>query len=245
MKKTLAIVLLVALVACGRQHPTQEGKPGAQSTTTTVAASNEPGALELTCAAFANATGASLEARFGAANVVQQSIAGAEGAEAPGTVLFPNNPARRVEIIWNDTAGRTHPANVSVTGTEGQHSDWTGPSGLVLGEALTDVERANGGAFMLYGFDWDYGGLVTDWRGGALHPAGICTVHVGFQPSADVGAAAGDSAFRSDSSEMRGARPYVSEIGVSYVGDAGGDSSSAPDDDDKTQSDQPSRKIAE
>ena len=215
MKRVFAIVALAALCACGQQG--QARKPG-EATTIAAAPAPAPGAYELSCAAFASATGASLEQRFGAANVVQQNIPGAEGEESPGTVLFPNDPSRRVEIMWNDTPGRTSPASITVSGTQGQHSQWTGPHGLVLGENMTDVERANGGAFILYGFEWDYGGAVTDWRGGAFAPQDNCHVHVGFQPGGDAGRASGDSAFRSDSTEMRNTHPYVSEIGVSFVG---------------------------
>jgi hypothetical protein len=49
-------------------------------------------------------------------------------------------------------------------------------------------------------------------------------VHVGFQPTGDAGRAAGDTAFRSDSAEMRGANPYVAIIGVSFVGTPSGQS---------------------
>jgi hypothetical protein len=222
MQKIMAIAALAALTACGPQG----GKPGATTTTATNSAptASASGAFELSCAAFANATGASLEQRFGAGNVVQQSIAGAEGEEAPGTVLFPNDPARRVEIFWNDTPGRTSPSSITISGTEGQRSQWTGPHNLTLGESMADVEHANGGAFTLYGFEWDYGGTVTDWRGGALAPDDNCHVRIGFQPTGDAGRASGDSAFRSDSAEMRAARPYVAVIGVSFIGTPSGQS---------------------
>lgn len=222
MRRLIAVAAIAALCACGPQAP-QAGKPSGETTTTLATTAPAAGALELSCAAFANATGASLEQRFGAANVVQQNIPGAEGEEAPGTVLFPNDLARRVEIMWNDTPGRTSPASITISGVQGQRSQWTGPHGLVLGESMADVERANGGAFVLYGFEWDYGGTVTDWRGGALAPQDNCHVHVGFQPSGDAGRASGDSAFRSDSTEMRNARPYVSIIGVSFVGSPSAD----------------------
>ncbi|MBS0386181.1 MAG: hypothetical protein JSS00_12620, partial [Proteobacteria bacterium] len=90
--------------------------------------------------------------------------------------------------------------------------------------SMADVERANGGAFVLYGFEWDYGGTVTDWRGGAFAPQDNCHVRVGFQPGGDAGRASGDSAFRSDSTEMHNAHPYVSIIGVSFVGTPSGQS---------------------
>jgi hypothetical protein len=225
MKRIVAIGALAALAACGPQG----GKPGETTTTTTTATTiSAPGALELSCAAFANATGASLERRFGAANVVQQNIPGGEGEEAPGTVLFPNDPSRRVEIFWNDTSSRISPASITISGTQGQRSQWTGPHNLTLGESMADVEHANGGAFTLYGFEWDYGGTVTDWRGGALAPDDNCHVHVGFQPTGDAGRASGDTAFRSDSAEMRAANPYVAIIGVSFVGTPSGQNNQNP-----------------
>lgn len=222
MQKIMAIAALAALTACGPQG----GKPSETTTTATNSATtaSAPGAFELSCAAFANVTGASLEQRFGAANVVQQNIPGAEGEEALGTVLFPNDSARRVEIFWNDTPGRTSPASVTISGTQGQRSQWTGPHNLTLGESMADVEHANGGAFTLYGFEWDYGGTVTDWRGGTLAPDDNCHVRVGFQPTGDAGRASGDTAFRSDSAEMRAARPYVAVIGVSFIGTPSGQS---------------------
>src|SRR5262249_52958270 len=162
MKRMIAFAALAALAACGQQGA-QGGKPGGSATappaTSPAATATAPGAYELSCAAFANVTGAALEQRYGSANVVQQNIPGAEGEEAPGTVVFPNEPARRIEIMWNDTPGRTNPSSISVSGVEGQRSQWTGPHGLALGENMSDVERANGGAFVLYGFEWDYGGI--------------------------------------------------------------------------------------
>jgi hypothetical protein len=226
MRRAIAIAALAALCACGPQGG-QGGKPPGSTTTatatnaTTTAAT--PAAFELSCAAFANVTAAILEQRYGAANVSQQSIPGAEGEEYPGTVVFPNDPARRIEIMWNDTHGRTNPSSINVSGTEGQRSQWTGPHGLTLGESMTDVEQANGGAFVLYGFEWDYGGIVTDWRGGGFAPQDNCQTHVSFQPGGDAGRAAGDGAFRSDSAEMRAVHPYVATIGVSFVGTPGGD----------------------
>jgi hypothetical protein len=219
MKRVIAIAALAVLCACGQQG--QGGKPGDSTTATTTApppAAVAPGVYELTCAAFANITGAALEQRYGAANVVQQNIPAAEGEEVPGTVVFPNDPARRIEIMWNDTPGRTRPSSIDVSGTEGQRSQWTGPRGLALGESMLDVEHANGGAFVLYGFEWDYGGIVTDWRGGTFKPQDNCQTHVSFQPGGDAGRASGDTAFRSDSTEMRNTHPYVSGIGVSFVG---------------------------
>ena len=50
------------------------------------------------------------------------------------------------------------------------------------GTPVAEVNAANGKAFKISGFDWDYGGLVQDWDGGKV-PAlsgSDCTVQVGF-----------------------------------------------------------------
>ncbi len=39
---------------------------------------------------------------FGAANVVDQEIQGHGGAGWLGTVIYPNDPQRRLDILWGD-----------------------------------------------------------------------------------------------------------------------------------------------
>lgn len=115
---------------------------------------------------------------FGRANVVRKTIYGAEGTELPGTVLFDKDPQRRVEIVWKDERKRDRLEWVSIDAP----SRWE-PFGLRNGMTLAQVEKLNGRPFRLNGFDWDYGGIVTDWRGGALQGIGgrTCRVHVTFE----------------------------------------------------------------
>jgi len=213
MRKLVLFVTLAMLSACGATTTA--------TTTETSAAQSSPTAssapLVLTCAAFAEASLESLRARFGAPNVVDQKIPGPEGQDYDGTVLFPNDPARRVEISWRDPEHHDGVASATVTGVEGVRSLWTGPHGVTLGEAMAQVEAANGRAFQASGFDWDYGGMVTDWRGGAFAPGDNCSVQVGFQPGAETQQAEGEGAYASDSAAMKSRAPYVSLFGVSFV----------------------------
>jgi|GEM_PF-1011486 len=214
MRKIVVMAAIAALSACG---PTQTSSTSATYATTQPGAPASGAALELSCASFADATLASLQQRFGAANVVNQKLPGPEGEEYDGTVLYPNDPTRRLEIAWRDPEQHEGVASATVSGTEGVHSQWTGPHGMKLGEAMTEVQSANGRAFAASGFDWDYGGMVTDWRGGALGPADNCSVQVGFQPGAETRQAEGEASFASDSPAMASRKPYVSFFGVSFV----------------------------
>jgi hypothetical protein len=193
----LALVLLLS--ACGRNEAKQEGPP--------------PEALDLTCSAFSTVTGASLEQRFGAANVVEQERPGPEGETYIATVVFPNEPARRIEIVWRDLEAREVPMAVAVRDAG---SNWVGRNGITIGTELEDVERLNGRPFKLYGFNWDYGGYVSGWNGGSMEdPA--CRISARFTPTAEgVEYASGDTEFQSDAEGVRAAKARVEEIGLGF-----------------------------
>src|SRR5262249_22624252 len=75
----------------------------------------------------------------------------------------------------------------------------------------------------LSGFDWDYGGRVTDWRGGVLgkpQPGG-CSLAVEFVHPEDateenLTKVSGDREFLSDNADMRAVEPYVAVVILSY-----------------------------
>jgi len=175
-----------------------------------------PPPLLLTCEGFArDATRESLARLYGAENVTDAERPGPEGTAAtPITVLYASEPARRLEIVWHDAAARARPASLSIGGDE---SDWNGPAGTELHQAMTNTQRANGRPFTVSGFGWDYGGRVTDWQGGSLAPKEGCTVGVAFRPTADAEGAQGDRPFSSDSAEMRAAIPRIVELSINFA----------------------------
>src|SRR4029079_1807421 len=63
-----------------------------------------PKTNEISCADTSTIHGktslARLKARFGAKNVISQGVVVGEGMEEPGAVIFPNDPERRLEIVW-------------------------------------------------------------------------------------------------------------------------------------------------
>jgi hypothetical protein len=160
---------------------------------------------------------ADVVARWGK-DVRLQKIDGAEGETLVATVVFGDDPAHRLELIWADEARRQLD-----TIRLSPRSAWITPDGLAIGATLAEVEKANGRPFALSGFEWDYGGTVTDWKGGALAAPlpGGCIVAVVFGPSpkasdAARAAVAGDRGFSSDDRKMRAAQPIVTRLSLGY-----------------------------
>ena len=155
---------------------------------------------------------------FGRGSVAYMEVDGAEGAKVKASVVYPDESRRRVEVLWHDEAGRSRPATIRA----GFKSQWRTLRGLRIGSELADVEKINGKPFKMLGFDWDYGGRVSDWMGGTLAAVpGGCDFRLAFEPWADAPDAArdkvsGDKAFLSTDPNMRASKPTVSEIIISY-----------------------------
>src|SRR4029077_5934594 len=111
-----------------------------------------------------NAGHSDLVKAFGSKNVVDQEIDGVEGQKIKASVLYPDDPKARLEFVWSDEKARRRPTLIRAT----DQSAWATTHGIRIGTALAEVEERNGKPFKLSGFDWDYGGRVTDWQGGTL-----------------------------------------------------------------------------
>ncbi len=112
----------------------------------------------------ARTTEAELQEMFGADKMKIQSIPIAEGDTQEGVVLYPNTP-NEIEIIWETAASEGTPAFIRI----GKDStSWKTQEGITIGTPLEELEAINGTPFTFNGFEWDYGGLVTNWNGGKL-----------------------------------------------------------------------------
>ncbi len=201
-----ALAFALLLMSCG-----PSGEP--QDTGPAMPAEADPTGRVLTCATFASLTPDELAQRFGAENITTQTLPGPEGESYEATVVFADDPTQRLEIIWNDT--RSAPASVSVetTGTA-----WHGVEGYTIGSSIADIERINVMPFQLWGFGWDYGGWVSDWRAGSLAQTPGCNVRVRFSPRNETATGAmGDSAFMSNDQAVRDTDPVVSEFGLMFT----------------------------
>jgi hypothetical protein len=153
-----------------------------------------------------------------AQNIVYAAVDGPEGSKIMASVLYPKDPKRRLEVLWQDDASRSNLQVISING----QSTWMAPKGLKLGLPLAALEKLNGKPFKLAGFDWDDGGSVRDWMGGALSTLpGGCIVGMKLAPdpktSGDIRSqVSGDKDFMSSDPLVRAAKPTIEEITIGY-----------------------------
>ena len=171
-----------------------------------------------------DANEADLKKAFGAANVKRVDLDVGEGSTEPGTVVFPNDPKRRIEVLWHDSTKRQRPSSISIK----EKSTWTiaaqppDQRRIMLGTPLAEVEAINGKPIIVYGFGWDMGGFAGGWEGGALGQAvGPCSLSLRFDPdpkakSGTLDKASGDKPFKSSSPAMRAVKPTVSSISLGW-----------------------------
>lgn len=150
-------------------------------------------------------------------NVEYGEVAGAGGTKLNATILFPKDPKRHLEVLWQNEASRSDTSLIVITG----QSTWTGPKGLRLGLTLAALEKLNGKAFRLSGFDQPDGSAVLDWQGGTLASLpGGCKVGIRLAPdrkaAADALAAAAGKEFGSNDAAIRAVKPTVAEILLGY-----------------------------
>jgi hypothetical protein len=153
-----------------------------------------------------------------AQNIVYAAVDGPEGSKIMASVLYPKDPKRRLEVLWQDDASRSNLQVISING----QSTWMAPKGLKLGLPLAALEKLNGKPFKLAGFDWEDGGSVRDWMGGALATLpGGCIVGMKLAPdpktSGDIRSqVSGDKDFLSSDPLVRAAKPTIEEITIGY-----------------------------
>ncbi len=162
-----------------------------------------------------NDTAATILRRFGA-NARRETLPGAEGETYRGVVLYPRDPQRRVEIAFTDDAR----PRVSSIRIRGGSSIWTFGS-MALGNSIPQITGSNGRAFTLSGFEWDYGGYVTDLKGGSLsRQPGGCTLGIRLSLPENVTstpqAVMGDVQVQSTHPALRRLRPVVTELSLNF-----------------------------
>lgn len=219
---------LVLLAACGGEEaaapiPAVAQEPSGPLENVAEAGASDVGFV-LGCGApfTPDATPATLAAVFGRENVIPETIDGPEGEPLNVTAIFPNDPQKRIEVMFANEEERTGLVSVTV---RDHASLWRGQGGYSFGDGIGAVEAANGKPFVVSGFGWDYGGYVTDWKGGKLGDRGTCHTTVRFAPEAtDIAASVsgdGKSPLSSDPA-VRAAMPKVSLFGIGYPAPNGG-----------------------
>jgi hypothetical protein len=166
---------------------------------------------------------AALVRAFGADNVAREEIDIGEMATEPGAVVFPNDPKRRIEVLWHFTAERRQPRSIIIRGA----STWTiaarfpDQRRIAVGTHLGQVEAINGKPFLLNGFGWANGGYAVSWENGAIPRSVPCRLDMLFEPDTKVKGnalkrASGGKKFSSSDPVMRAVKPTVSSISLEW-----------------------------
>jgi hypothetical protein len=155
---------------------------------------------------------------YEAQNITYTEVDGPEGSKMMASVLYPKDPKKRLEVLWQNDASRSDLSVISING----QSSWVAPKSIHLGVPLATLEKLNGRPFKLAGFDWDGGGAVRDWMGGAMNTLpGGCLMGMKLAPDPKTPAevrsqVSGDKDFLSSDSLIRAAKPTVEEITIGY-----------------------------
>jgi hypothetical protein len=140
-------------------------------------------AREFSCHAFPRDIGeAGLIKRYGRENVARAGVVGADDGPQDGTVLFPNHPELKIEIVWWDGEART---KVHWVRTREAASPWRSPDGIMVGMDLKTLEQRNGWPFRLAPFAREGSpGEVFSWGNGRfkIDNTGGCAVRIDLLP---------------------------------------------------------------
>lgn len=163
---------------------------------------------------------------FGEANVVSSDIGVGEGFTEPGTILFPDDPGKRAEILWV----RGDRTKIKILRITEKGTVWKTDRGVTIGTSLSTLRRINERPLTLLGFAWDYGGSIVDCNGGVLKELGtqadrgsagrtlILRVSPGpeWRGTREYGSVKGDRDFSSDNPAMKKMNPTVYEMTLRF-----------------------------
>ena len=78
-----------------------------------------------------------LATAFNSKNITFADVEANDGSKVPASVLFPNDPKRRLEVWWSNPVAHSDIHLIVIGG----QSTWTAPGGMRLGQTLEQVEK--------------------------------------------------------------------------------------------------------
>jgi len=156
----------------------------------------------------------SLMQRYGQEAVIQDDLStGVEDITYRGIVLLPQAADWRIEVSFTDETMNRVAGLILYNKAKTSH--WK-VAGVTIGASLAAVQKINGKPFLVNGFDSDFAGFVTNWKGGVLGrplPGG-CTVTVRFGEEDDQSPSG--QRISSDNAELVKWGPVVEQIEVNF-----------------------------
>lgn len=220
-----AVFCLLAISACDSKQEPMTSAPGQERSAAPVTpAAPSPDVVAASVQSFLLETAVkqsdtfeSLRKQYGEANVIKSELPGAEGETSQGWILFPDDPGKKLLIYLDESD--LHPASIVV---EDLSSKWHLQNSVRMGTDITGLQALNQKVFSFYGFYWDYGGVISDWNGGALDKNAAGSSHIGIHLCPPENAKlpdnylSGDGTFKSDDPLALKFPPIVCEIGLSF-----------------------------
>jgi hypothetical protein len=212
---------LIAEKALARkaEKPAKPSEPLAQDTPlNTLKDAPKPPSLACEGPFAKDTTHAKLVTEFGAKHVAFKDVELSSNVLTKASVVFDEDPTKRVVVFWKDEKTRSKPASISIEAP----STWTGPGGVRNGLTLKDLEKANGTGFSVTGFGGINGGVVSGLKGPFVDLPGDCTLKIKFEPGIAnplpprFASVTGDQSIASKNLVLRRVRPQVSQWSVNY-----------------------------
>jgi len=110
-----------------------------------------------------NTSESDLISHYGSDLIKSDTIRLDNGNLLAGTSLFPDDPAKKIFIIWKNQIRNEYPASVFVFG-----KDWLTNRGIKTGMSLAKLISLNGKDFTITGFSQQGEGNVLSWNEGEL-----------------------------------------------------------------------------
>lgn len=177
-------------------------------------AKRAPTAITCTWPVGSNDTAASLLRRFGR-QARMADIGIGEGETERGVELFPNDPRRRLSVLFWDPQ-RRKPQSVQAWSDD---APWT-VAGIRMGDSLESLRQRNGRPILFQQFGADYGGTLHSFEGGTFaNTLGACEPSLLFTSNAEAqipDELTGDGQATSDHPEIGKAKVTVTMLGVRF-----------------------------
>lgn len=155
MKKLAILCLILILASCSSQKDEKKNKDEIQEIDYNINPFGETGLFNK------DFTRADLGKYFGSKNLTDKELLINEGTEkVNATILYPNTEFE-LTFIWNEQI------KLSEIKLYVEKSNWN-IDGLKVGNSLQQVIELNGNEVSFNGFEWDQGGLITDWHDGSF-----------------------------------------------------------------------------
>ena len=214
-KAMTAATVLMVLAACSPKPATQAPAASAISATSAAVIDHT---LDCTHPVRLKTSAAQVLKDYGDGAIAGE-LDGPEGSKLKGVAINPDAPNDRLELSWWDDAQTV--ASMVRAGDHGKA--WVGPGGIHVGSTVAEVEAANGKSFSISGFGWDYGGYVTDLKGGKLTGlAGGCVLqlrfdHPDFTGDIPAGISGDGVTVRSGDPRLKAFAAVVTEMSVGWA----------------------------